>query len=133
MQCSASLLPLPLPPRQQQCALQRSVSAEQPGHTQTHEGPVGGGQFLRPPLSTLSSHNTHTHTRTSSSVDGPHSHWCFMFNSGSTQLHLEPPQLITAFHFYAKTRRCSLPAIPHIQTYVSTFTTRQLPSKTKTR
>lgn len=35
--------------------------------------------------------------------DRPHSHWCFMFNSGSTQLHLEPPQLTTAFHFYAKT------------------------------
>lgn len=35
--------------------------------------------------------------------DMPHSHWCFMFNSGSTQLHLEPPQLTAAFHFYAKT------------------------------
>lgn len=35
--------------------------------------------------------------------DRPHSHWCFMFNSGSTQLHLEPPQLTAAFHFYAKT------------------------------
>lgn len=41
-------------------------------------------------------------THPSFSVDGPHSHWCFTFNSGSTQSHFEPPQLITAFHFYAK-------------------------------
>lgn len=159
MQCSASLLPLPLPPRQKQCVVWRYTSAVQQGHTKTLRSsvksllggaPLGVGRGFEeskqvkqvcvvkgppkecaqpslsilwhppPPLCCVITH-------TSSSADGPHSHWCFMFNSGSTQLNLEPPQLITAFHFYAKTRRCLFTAIPHVFTYLLIFITRQLP------
>ena len=140
MQCSASLLPLPLPPRQSQCVDQRYTSVVQQGRTKhcrsQWKSKVGGGlnvgasqikwerlcnqrfcpgwwaDFPRPSWGTKPRlgrlfKNTHT----SFNVDAPHSRWCFMFNSGSTQLCLEPPQLITAFHFYAKTRRCSFAAI----------------------
>lgn len=70
---------------------------------------------------------------TSFHVDAPQPHWCFMLNSGSVQLFLRPPRLMTAFHFYAKTKRCLFTAIVYFRPLIPAPppppTTRQLPLK----
>lgn len=96
-------------------------------------------------LRSVSSHNTPPPPPPPSfSVDGPHSHWCFMFNSGSTQLTLRTTSTDNSLPFLCKDKEVSVHS--HLETHshpppppstsanphfsLSTFTTRQLPLKT---
>lgn len=96
------------------------------GSVQTTPPPISPSSILVPPVLI-------GFPATSFHVDAPQPHWCFMLNSGSVQLFLRPPRLMTAFHFYAKTKRCLFTAIVHFRPLIPAPppppTTRQLPLK----
>lgn len=95
MQCSASHLLLPPPPsqKQQHHSLKGELFAQAQGKASLR-------YLLYPKEITASaqpSGNT-THPLVSMGI----THTGALLNSGSTRSHFRPPQLTTAFHFYAK-------------------------------
>lgn len=153
MQCSTSHLPLPPPPSQfggYASAVQQRHTADQHdrGSSLLEVGEAACRQKLPwiPPLSRRSSRPPPGRliTCASTSVDGPHSHWCFVKLWEHSVPLLQATSTDNRLPFLCKTKKQKTkknqevlagshlenhranPPSPYIFTYLLTFTTRQL-------